>query len=51
MGTLSFTVVTVPETRGLEAMVPMRTDHAALLQITQEGNPVRFTTETIKGLE
>ncbi len=48
--TLSFTVTAATGSNGLRAMIPNTTSAGTLASLTVGGNPVAFTTETIKGV-
>lgn len=48
--TLSFTVTAATGSNGLRAMIPATTSAGTLASLTAGGNPVAFTTETIKGI-
>ncbi len=45
---LSFTITT--SAHNLQAMVPVNSDSGTLIQIKQNGNPISFTSQTIKGI-
>ncbi len=48
---LSFTVAADPAARGLQAMVPARSDTGALTGLTRDGAQVNISRKTIKGVE
>lgn len=48
--TLTFTVTAAPGANGLRGMIPATTGAGSLASLTAGGNPVAFTTETIKGI-
>jgi hypothetical protein len=48
--TLTFTVTAAAGANGLRAMLPATSNAGSLASITSGGNPVSFTTETIKGI-
>jgi hypothetical protein len=48
--TLSFTVAPAAGANGLQAMVPTESSAGTLTAIERDGNPVAFTTQTIKGV-
>jgi hypothetical protein len=48
--TLTFTVTAAAGSNGLRAMIPATTAAGSLASLTAGGNPVSWTTETIKGL-
>jgi len=47
---LSFTVTAAPGANGLRGLLPRITPAGTLASLTVGGNPVTFTTETIKGI-
>jgi hypothetical protein len=47
---LSFTITQASGARNLQAMLPSTTPSGMLSQITANGGPVSFTTQTIKGI-
>jgi VCBS repeat-containing protein len=49
--TLSFNVSIAAGANGLEVMVPMVSSNGSLGGISLDGNPVSYSTETIKGVE
>ena len=49
--TLGFHVSVGANANGLYAMLPAQSNAGPLLSITRNGNPVTYTTETIKGIE
>jgi phosphodiesterase/alkaline phosphatase D-like protein len=49
--TLSFTITPAAGSDGLRAMVPMDAAPGRLTGITQGGNPIQFSTRTIKGVD
>lgn len=48
--TLTFTVTAATGSNGLRAMLPNTTAAGTLASLTAGGNPVTFTTETLKGI-
>jgi hypothetical protein len=48
--TLTFTVTAAAGANGLRAMLPTSSTAGTLASITTGGNPVSFTTETVKGI-
>lgn len=48
--TLSFTVTAAAGSNGLRGMIPATTAAGTITSLTVGGNPVAFTTETVKGL-
>jgi len=48
---LSFTITAANGSHNLRAMLPLDVDAGPLTTLTQDGNMVDFTTETIKGIE
>ena len=48
--TLAFTVTAAAGSNGLRGMIPATTSAGTLTSLTVGGNPVTFTTETIKGI-
>lgn len=48
---LSFTVTARSTASNLRAMLPLNAESGQLISITRDGNPVAFTTQTIKGIE
>jgi len=48
--TLTFTVTATAGSNGLRAMLPTASSAGTLASLTTGGNPVSFTTETIKGI-
>lgn len=48
--TLTFTVTAAPGANGLRGMIPATTSAGTIASLTAGGNPVTFTTETIKGI-
>jgi FlgD Ig-like domain len=49
-GKLRFTVVPGAGARGLQAMLPIQGSSGALSQLTRNGQPVSYSTQTIKGV-
>ena len=50
-GQLSFSVVTGPKARGLEAMLPAQSASGPLSRLTRGGQPIARTTRTVKGID
>jgi hypothetical protein len=50
-GTLTFTVQAGAGARGLQAMLPTQGPTGTLTALTRAGNPVVYTTQTIKGIQ
>jgi hypothetical protein len=50
-GQLSFSVVTNPKARGLEAMVPAQSASGPLSRLTRNGQPVTRETRSVKGID
>jgi N,N-dimethylformamidase beta subunit-like, C-terminal/Domain of unknown function (DUF4082)/Bacterial Ig-like domain/WD domain, G-beta repeat/Bacterial Ig domain len=48
---LSFTITPDANANGLQAMVPTHSANGVLTGITRSGNPVTYTTQSIKGIE
>lgn len=48
--TLTFTVTAASGSNGLRGMIPATTSAGTIASLTVGGNPVTFTTETIKGI-
>ncbi|MBC7947360.1 MAG: DUF4082 domain-containing protein [Chitinophagaceae bacterium] len=48
---LSFNILTRSGARNLKAMLPLYSETGQLISVTMNGNPVAFTTQTIKGIE
>jgi len=48
--TLTFTMTAIAGSNGLRAMIPTSSNAGTLASITTGGNPVSFTTQTIKGI-
>jgi WD40 repeat protein len=49
-GSLSFTITKATGATGLQAILPKLVGNIPLISITRDGNPVSYTTETIKGI-
>jgi hypothetical protein len=49
--TLGFTIAVDPRARNLQTMLPTKIGNAVLNGITQDGSPISYTTQTIKGIE
>jgi hypothetical protein len=47
---LSFTLTAATGANGLEALLPNTSAAGTLASLTRNGNPVTFTTSTIKGI-
>ena len=48
---LGFTIAVDPHARNLQAMLPTKLGHGVLNRITQNGIPISYTIQTIKGIE